>query len=54
MGELQARSWIVAGTSSLQQASKPGPIVDGSPQSTPASMQAHWVQRQLGLSSRRA
>ena len=40
-GELHARSWIVFGDSGTQQDSRPSPIVAGTPQSTPASMQAH-------------
>ena len=54
MGEVHARSCRVRGTSGSQQAASASGTSPGSEQSTPFSLQAHWVQRQDGFSTTRA
>ena len=54
MGDVQARSWIVRGTSGSQQASMPSGARAPAPQTTPAAAHRCWFHRQLGFSTTRA
>ena len=54
MGEVQARSWMVAGYSLEQQTASGSGTESGFRQSTPAALHAYWLQRQDGFSSTRA
>ena len=53
MGEVQARSWMVFGTSGSQQAASAPGWLAGSSQETSWALQAQVVQRQVGFSTTR-